>query len=199
MSKRFKRRLVFDALEGRIAMSTVPVPGAAGAVVNPLLQAYSDAYRSVRGQARYNPAVDSNHNGFVGQGDARALLRTVAPITRNIPLKVVVNLLPGQQVSGRHPQNSGGVTLKHEVTIVGHTTPNSIVFIDNPIGVLATPEAIKRAGRFKFDGGALVADSKGFFSYTIKPSERLTQTETLTYDPFGHQRINAFPILRLVD
>jgi hypothetical protein len=196
--RRHPRRPVLESIEGRIAMSASIVPGDVGAQVEPLLQAYSDAYPSHRGQPRYNPQVDTNHNGQVGQGDARALLRAVsAPVTRDVPLKIEINLLPGEQVTGPHPKNSGGVTRKREVTIVGHTTPNSIVFLDNPIGVLATTTAIKNAGRFKFDGGALPTDSKGFFSFTLKLPDLLTQTEYLDYDPFGHQAIFAFPILRL--
>jgi hypothetical protein len=71
--------------------------------------------------------------------------------------------------------------------------------LDNPIGALATPEAIKKAGRYKFDGGALASDSKGYFSFKLDIPDALTQTEYLTYDPFGHQKIVAFPILRLGD
>jgi hypothetical protein len=182
MSKRLSHRPKLELLESRIAMSAAPVPGDLGGQVNPVLQAYSDAYLSVRGRPRYNAAVDSNHNGFVGQGDARALLRTVAAITPRLPLKVVVNLVPGEQVSGGHPKNSGGVTRFHKVTIVGRTTPNAIVFLDNPVGALATPAAIKRAGRYKFD-----------------VPDQLTQTEYLTFDPHGNQKIVAFPILRLGD
>ena len=64
---------------------------------------------------------------------------------------------------GHHPADSGGVTRDGTVTVVGKTTPNSIVFIDGP----TTSTRTQSTGNFKFEGGALATDSQGFFYYTV--------------------------------
>ena len=50
---------------------------------------------------------------------------------------------------------------------------------------------------YKFLGPALVSDSKGYFSYELKLTGALTPTEYLIKDPFGHQKVIAFPIVLL--
>lgn len=196
---RFKRRMVpyIEALDARLvpSASTTAIPSLSPAgdvgdqVKGPqtakILQSFVSAYLSRRGESRYNPEVDTNHNGFVGQGDARPILRTFASVTPRRPLRISLALAPGDQVRGPRPENSGGVTRRTDVTIIGRTTPNSLVFTDDVFG------------DFKFAGQALASDSQGFFSYKLHLSDTLTQNNYLAFDPFGHQTIRAFPILLL--
>lgn len=186
-TKRSRYPLAVEGLEGRLALSA----GGSIAVLTPdvNLQAFATAYLSHRGQPNYNPALDFNGNGYIGQGDVRPILRALAPITPHEPQVVSLRLGPGDQVRGHHPANSGGVTRRTDVTVIGHTTPNSIVFTDSLTG--------PRAGDFRFVGLALPVDSKGVFSYKLQLTNSLTQTEYLAIDPFGHQTIRAFPILKL--
>jgi hypothetical protein len=193
---RFRPRLA--ELEPRLALSAptaaIHAAGANGAVpanrnrpFTPAdLQAYSKAYLSFIGQPNYNPAYDFNGNGFIGQNDARPILRGLAAITPNIPLRIEMNLAPGEQIQGRHPIISGGITYKRDVTVIGHTTPNSIIFTDLTTG--ADP------GNFKFEGPAVVSNAKGVFTISYKLSVGLTQTNYLIVTPFGQQTIHAFPI-----
>ena len=155
------------------------------------LQAYAAAYQTYRGQANFTPQYDFNGTGFIGQNDATPILRGLALITPRIPFKITLALAPGQQVAGHHPSNNGGVTRLATVTVVGKTTPNSIIFSDDPT-----------AANYKFRGTAVVSDSRGDFEYTLKLGDlsrggSLTNTEFLIRTPFGQQKIRAFPILRL--
>jgi len=187
-----------DALEPRLALSGAPVPGDAGGVVAPALQAFVDAYPSTRGQANYNPAIDANHNGQIGHTDAKPILASLAAITPRVPLRISLNLAPGQEARDPHPRNSGGVTHKRAVTVVGRTTPNSIVYLDSPLSATKGKAAGRStAGTFAFAGPALAADSRGYFSYKVSLPDRLTNTEYLIRDPFGNQKVFTFPILRI--
>jgi hypothetical protein len=201
MPARSKRsRLGVEWLEPRLALSlTVAAPaidfsGANGAVpadrnrsFTPAdLQAYTKAYQSHIGQPNYNPAYDFNGTGYIGQNDARPILRGLAAITRHLRFRIEMNLAPGEQIMGRHPINSGGVTYKKDVTVIGHTTPNSIVFTDNIGGAVPA--------NFKFQGPAVVANAKGAFTVSYKLGIGLTQTNYLIFTPFGQQQIHAFPI-----
>jgi len=184
--------LRIDGLEPRLPLSTMPGVALPSPVLLPAdvrLQAFSAAYLSRRGGANYNSALDFNGNGFIGQGDARPILQALAPLTPREPQRFEISLAPGDQVLGHHSANSGGVTRKTEVTVIGRTTPNSIVFTDSLQG--------PRANNFKFEGFALPVNSQGYFSYTIRLNDALTQTEYLAVDPFGHQTIRAFPLRRL--
>jgi hypothetical protein len=175
----------FDRCEARLALSTA----AAGPTIAPILSEYADAYLSAVGSPRYNPAVDANHNGIVAMGDALPLLRTLAPVTPKAILRLTLTLAPGDQVNTPHPANSGGVTRQRtHVTIIGHTVPNSLVFIDDP------------NNDFRFRGGSVIpVDSSGFFSVPVvlSPPSRISQHNFLVIDPFGMQLRRAFPILQL--
>lgn len=207
-------RPVLDALEGRLALSaaafhgatpTAPAevaprpplvagarrpvapPGAPGRSTFTLadLKAFSAAYLGTAGGPRYNPAYDFNRNGFIGHDDAKFLVRRQQRLTPNMPLRVQIHLAPGQQVAHPSVHNSGGITRRTEVKVVGRTTPGSLVLTDNS------------AGTYAFNGQALPTDARGNFSYTLRLKEDLTNTEYLIFDPFGHQLIRAFPILRV--
>ncbi len=149
------------------------------------LKLFQSAFLTTPLDAFYNPAADANHNGFVGHGDAKLLLRNMTPLTPRIPLKVDLALAPGQYAAGTKYQNSGGITRLTHVTVVGHTTPGSIVFADSGLG------------DYTFTGPALAADANGNFAVnvTIDPQDALHNTEYLVIDPYGQQKYQAFPIL----
>ncbi len=85
----------FDAVEARVLMATSttgstgnesspvgpPPVGTSSATAIPILDAFAKAYLSHLGQSNYNPAVDTNHNGYVGRRDAYPILRGLAAIT----------------------------------------------------------------------------------------------------------------------
>jgi hypothetical protein len=162
------------------------------------LQAYAAAYLSAQGDPDFTPQFDFNGSGFIGQNDATPILRGLASITPKQPLKLLLYLAPGEQVQGHHPANSGGVTRDGTVTVVGKTTPNSIVFVDGP----TTSTHAQSTGNFKFEGGALATNAQGFFYYTVKLADvsrggSLLGVNFLVRTPFNQQLIRSFPILRL--
>ncbi len=192
-------RLVMSASHPALAAPLVHPAAVAPAFTADDLRAFADAYLSSRGDSNFNPAYDVNHNGKIGQGDALPILRALAPISPRVPPRLELALAPGDQVSGHHPANSGGVTRKATVTIIGRTTPNAIVFLDQP-----TPQtkATTATGNFRFQGGALVSDSQGYFAQTIAlgklgHSGSLTNNAFLVKDPFGRHMERAFPVLRI--
>lgn len=146
------------------------------------LQAFTRSYLTTSGDALYNPAADADHNGFIGHGDARLLLRNLTPLTPKVPLSIQLTLAPGDQAKAPHSQNSGGVTHKEKVTILGHTTPGSIVFADSGLG------------DYTFTGSALATDTNGNFSIKVTNKEGLNNFNFLAIDPYGQQVIRAFPI-----
>ena len=162
------------------------------------LQAYSHAYLTFVGRPEFMPQYDFNGNGFIGQNDATPILRGLRSITPRKPLELTLSLAPGQAVKGSHPANNGPVTRLGTVTIIGKTTPNSIVFIDGKTDAkypLST-------GNFKFQGGAVAADEQGNFSltYDLTPNSRggsLTAPGFLVRTPYGQQLIRSYPIRRL--
>jgi hypothetical protein len=145
-------------------------------------QAAAAAYNTKVGDKNYNPNADFNHNGQVGQEDLRLLLRNLAPLTPIHPLKVDLTLAPQDQARGHHPNTSGGVTHNRQVTILGRTTPESFVIADGG------------QGNFSFTGTAYVADAQGNFSVPVTLSNGITTFTFLAIDPFGQQRVRAFPI-----
>jgi hypothetical protein len=158
------------------------------------LQAYAAAYETFVGQPNFTPEFDFNGTGFIGQNDATPILRGLASITPRVPLRLTLALAPGEQVSGHHPSNSGGVTRLETVTVVGKTTPNSIIFTDGPTTTSTLP-----LGNFKFHGIAVVSDSQGNFEYPLTltaPSRGGSETGTafMVRTPFGQQTIRSFPI-----
>lgn len=209
-SSRLRIRPGVESLDARIVMSvTIPSPPAhltpgrypsadAHRTFAPAdLQAYAAAYESFRGEASFTPQYDFNGIGFIGQNDATPILRGLAAITPDVPLKLTLVLAPGEQVNGHHPANNGGVTRLATVTVVGKTTPNSIIFTDS-----LTSKAGMSTLNFKFEGAALASDSQGHFEFSVSLSKlsrggSLTSTAYLIRTPFGQQTIRAFPILRL--
>jgi len=162
------------------------------------LSTYAAVYQSFRGASDFTPQYDFNGTGFIGQNDATPILRGLAGITPPGPLRLYLELAPGEQVRGHHPANSGGVTRLATVTVLGKTTPNSIVFLDGP----STSRHTGSTGNFKFQGGAIATDSRGEFRYPVvlapeSHSGSLTGTTFLIRTPFNQQLIRSFPILRI--
>ena len=146
------------------------------------LPLFAEAYGASPGQPNYNPAADFNLNGVVNLYDAKALEHNMAPLTAEQPLSAVVKLTPADQAQYAAPKNSGGSTFRRDVTIVGHTTPGSVVIEDS------------KNQDFTFTGGAVATDAKGYFFIKSKNSAGVNQNDLLILDPFGHQLIRAFPI-----
>jgi hypothetical protein len=153
------------------------------------LQAFAPAYMSRKGSPGYNPAADFNQNGIVNLYDAKALLKNMAPLTRRIPLDVSLHLAPEDQAHYATSKNSGGATFKKTVTILGHTTPGSLVIEDNHTSRL--PGGTQA---YKFTGPAHATDAQGFFSIRATNEEGLNNNDFLILDPFGQQVIRDFPI-----
>ena len=148
--------------------------------------AFAPAYLTRVGDGFYLPSADANANGFVGQGDALALEHNLNPPTRPIPLSVTISLAPEDRPRGHiHQKNSGGFTYQSTVTIVGRTTPGSMIFSDSP------------TADYSFTGPIQHADAHGQFAFRQRLTDKLTNTEFLIVDPFGHRLIRAFPIRRL--
>lgn len=167
----------------------VTLPGdvnGSGAVTLSDGSSFSPAYNTHFGNPYYNNAADANLNGYVGIGDGKLLLRNT-PLPGPIkPLKLVIGLAPKDQVKQVQGSNSGGQTYHSVVTVVGKTTPGSIVFLDDP-----------NVNNFTFTGLAIPTDAKGNFSYTEKVSQGVTANNMLVIDPYGQKLEHVFPILRL--
>jgi hypothetical protein len=117
--------------------------------------------------------------------DAKALMQNMPPLTRKVPLTIMMNLLPADQAHYSTPHNSGGATSKKDVTIVGRTIPGSIVLEDNSNGF------------YKWDGGAVATDSHGFFSVNETLTQGVNTFNFLVIDPWGRQQIRSYPIFWL--
>jgi hypothetical protein len=117
--------------------------------------------------------------------DAKALMQNMPPLTANVPLTLVMNLLPADQAHYPTPRNSGGATSKRDVTIIGRTIPGSIVLEDNSNGY------------YKWDGPAFATDAKGFFSVPAKLTQGVNTFNFLVVDPFSRQLIRSYPIFWL--
>lgn len=178
-----RRRLAIsptiEGVETRLALSSTT---AAPVDTIAALTAFTKAYPSRVGNANYNPAFDLNHNGQVGQEDGRILLHLLPPVSRPIPLRLGVSLAPADIARGRTPHNSGGVTPNRNPTIVGHTTPGSLIFTGSGTVDL------------RLHGPAVVADRNGNFSFPFKNSDGINQLDLLAVDPFGHQVLRAYPV-----
>jgi hypothetical protein len=146
------------------------------------LAAFPKLYRTEVGDALYNPAADANLNGQIGQDDARALVRNLNPGVPRTPLQVNLFLKTGQDVKGNVPSNSGGHTFDQTVTIMGRTTPGSIVFFDSSLG------------DYTFTGGAAATNAQGFFSVTSKNTQGINNNDFLVISPFGQQKVQDYPI-----
>ncbi len=185
-TQRYRTQPVLEHLDDRLVLNA-----SGTGLIQPILTEFAHAYLSKRGESNYVASLDTNHNGFIGWNDAKPILAGLVSVTPHVQQQVIIRLAEGDQFPGHHPANSGGVTLKHEVTIVGRTTPNSIVITDTP----TTP--IGQGGDFSFRGTVIPVDSQGYFHYRKSLPDQLTQNQLLVLDPFGHQTIRAFPILRM--
>jgi hypothetical protein len=146
------------------------------------LAAFPRYFRTQVGDALYNPAADANLNGQIGQEDARALVRNLNPGVPRTPLQINLFLAPGEDVKGHVPSNSGGHTYVQSPTIMGRTTPGSIVFIDSSFG------------DYTFNGGAAATNAQGFFSVTAKNTQGINNNDFLVISPFGQQKVQDYPI-----
>jgi hypothetical protein len=153
------------------------------------VQAFATSYMSRRRDPSYNPAADFNENGVINLYDAKALLHNVAPSSPRLPLNSVLHLAPQDQIHYSGPTVSGAATFHKIVTIVGRTTPGSLVIEDNHTARL--PGGTQA---YKFTGPAHAADAQGFFSIVTTNEEGLNNNDFLILDPFGHQLIRDFPI-----
>lgn len=146
------------------------------------LTAFTQSYPSLLGGPRYNPEFDLNHNGRIGQDDGKLLLRSLPPLSRRIPISLNLWIAPQDRVRGHHPANSGGVTHSMEPTVLGRTTPGALVFTGS-----GTVD-------FKLNGPAVVADSRGNFSYKLTLTAGINQLDFQAVDPYGQQKTLSFPI-----
>ncbi len=146
------------------------------------LQSFARSFKSRVGDALYNPATDANLNQQIGQTDGRFMIRNLNPGTHKIPLQIKVTLEPSEAVKGPVPSNSGGHTYYKHVTILGKTTPGSLVFFDSGLG------------NYAFDGGAVATDAQGNFSVTSTNKDGINNNDFLVIDPWGQQKIFDYPI-----
>jgi hypothetical protein len=153
------------------------------------LQLFAPAYMSKQGDANYNPAADFNHNGIINLYDAKALMRNMTPLTPRLPLTARLRLAPQDQIHYSGPTVSGAATFHKTVTILGHTTPGSLVIEDNHTARL--PGGTQA---YKFSGPAHATDANGFFSVKSVNTEGLNNNDFLILDPFGQHMIIDFPI-----
>jgi hypothetical protein len=144
---------------------------------------FAKSYNTLYNDALYNTSADANRNGHVGQTDGMYVLRNLTPLTRKHPLELSLSLAPGEAATGQVPLNSGGTTYKQDVTIVGKTTPGSLVLSDTGLG------------DYSFNGNATYADSQGNFTYKVHLTSGLNNYEFHVIDPYGQQTIRAYPIL----
>lgn len=179
-TNRRRRRPGLEGLESRQTPSATPAAPAVDTIA--ILEAFTQAYPSRIGEPKYNPVFDLNHNGQVGQDDGRILLHILPPVSPRIPLQLRVSLAPGDFARGHVPQNSGGVTHNRQPTIVGHTTPGSLIFT----GTGRTDLRLK--------GPAVVADAQGNFALAVTNVDGINQFDFLAVDPYGRQTLRAYPI-----
>jgi hypothetical protein len=153
------------------------------------LQAFAPAYMSRIGDPNYIPAADFNQNGIINLYDAKVLLHNMAPLATKLPLTARLTLAPQDQIHYSGPTISGAATFNQVVTILGRTTPGSLVIEDNHTSRL--PGGTQA---YKFTGPAHATDANGFFSITARNTEGLNNNDFLILDPFGQQIIMDFPI-----
>lgn len=152
------------------------------------LDAFAAHYGARVGDPNYLLSADGDRNGQIGQGDARFILRNLTPLTPKVPLRVSVSLAPRDLIRFPTVTNDPDAITRHrDVTIVGHTTPGSIVFFDGPVNA-----------DYKFEEAAIPTDANGFFSYRLHLDSALTNTEYLVVDPYGQQTTRAMPIRLLM-
>ena len=187
---RVRRSLILDFLEQRLAMShasaAIARPAALHATASAAatglvgdingdgtvdlqdLQTLAQSYGTTAKQSGYNPAADLDHNGLIGQSDAKILEAHLPKFYKpSQKLTLYVTLAPGQLVAHPAPlSNSGPVTNNRVVTVVGKTLPGALVFADN------------LKGYYNFNGPLLPTDAKGRFTYTLS-TDGAPQTATV--------------------
>ena len=197
LKKKRRCQPLVEPLESRLTLSQTTagvtsypvIPGPPGVGTNQgtlaVLVSFSEPYLSHKGQPNYNPAFDLNHNGQIGQTDAKLLLHSLPPVSPKIPLKISVTVAPEDNAKGHVPQNSGGVTYIREVTILGHTTPGALIFTG--------------AGTvdWKLRDPLLVADANGNFSLKLVQGSGLNPLDFQAVDAYGQQTKRSFPMLWL--
>jgi hypothetical protein len=180
---RRRSRPALERLETRQELAVASLAATSGQNTLATLEAFSQAYLSRYGQPNYNPAFDLNHNGQIGQDDARLLIQSLPPLSPKIPLRLSVTLAPQDKARGHVPTNLGGVTHSQDPTVVGRTTPGALVFTGT-----GTLDA-------KLRGPVLVADANGNFSEKVHQSDGINQLDFLAIDAYGQQsQFRAFPI-----
>lgn len=200
-----KFRLALETLESRLAFSAVrplaavaaaarpiPRPPARPPIVAPTLPEAAETVATLRefaqhyptriGEPNYDPAFDLNHNGLIGQGDGKLLIRSLPPAAPRRPLRLAVTLAPDSQAKGSVPTNSGGDTQTKTPTILGRTSPGALIFTGSGLVDL------------RLTGPALVADERGNFSTTLDLDTGITQFNLMVVDHYGQQHLRAFPI-----
>ena len=140
---------------------------------------------SRRGGPNYNPAADFNHNGVINLYDAKALLHNVAPSSARLPLNSRVAPCASDQIHYSGPTVSGAATFQKVVTIVGRTTPGSLVIEDNHTARL--PGGTQA---YKFTGPAHAADARVSSRSWPPTTEGLNNNDFLILDPV---RASAHP------
>jgi hypothetical protein len=148
------------------------------------LKSFSAAYLTVNGDGLYNRSADANVNNFIGQNDGYGVVTNLTPMSKPRPLSVKMSLAPGDQDNRSNLHNSGGITSKNVVTIIGRTTPGSLILTDSGLA------------DYSFTGPAIYANANGYFAITQKLTQGITNTEFKIIDPFGNRIIHAFPILK---
>jgi hypothetical protein len=191
---RKRARLSFDALEERLALSAAwispPAPSAVAAaeagvpasVTIAVLDAFAKTYLSRVGDSNYNPVFDLNHNGQIGQTDAKLLLRALPAVSPKVPIAISLTLAPQDRPKGPVPKNSGGVTHSKTPTILGHTSPGALIFVGTGTTDL------------KLAGPVLVANAQGNFSFTDNLTAGINQLDFQAVDRYGQQILRAYPI-----
>lgn len=137
------------------------------------LPLFAKAYGSEAGQPTYNSAADFNLNGSINFNDATAIERNMAPLTPDHPLGLLIRLLPSDQAHYPTSKSSGGATFKQDVTIIGRTTPGSLVIEGSE---------------------AYATNAEGVFAVNVKNTLGINQNNFLVLDPFGHHLRRDFPI-----
>lgn len=189
-SNRRRCRPVLERLEARIDLAqggsfpVIPGPPGAGTESGTLavLVAFQKSYLSHAGQPNYNPAFDLNHNGQIGQDDARLLLRALPPVSPRIALTFNVTLAPQDKIRGHVPTNLGGDTPSRTPTILGHTMPGALIFTG--------------AGTvdWKLHDPLLVADANGNFSLKFVNSDGINQLDFQVITPYGQTTRRSYPV-----
>jgi hypothetical protein len=153
------------------------------------LTTFAAAYGSRVGRPAYNPAADFNSDGVVNEADARVILNSLAPVTPRQPLSLSIRIASADLAHYKAPTVSGGATFNRDFTIIGRTTPNSLVIEDNHTARL--PGGTQA---FKFPGPAHATDANGFFTFQSTNNAGINNNNFLVITPFGGRLVRSFPV-----